>query len=257
MERGYRSLLTRHPATPSLHTIPKVVVLGGDHAITLPVLRALKQAYGKPITVIHFDSHIDRFVVGVGLARFGVARADRVLTPPDSWKPAATAHPTEQWYHGSMFYWAWKEGLTTTRNVHVGIRTKLWGNDANDYREDESYGWSILEWNEIWKNGTDAAIKKIRERVGEEGPIYLSLDIDVVVSLFRGAVCVGLECADPFYHLLRRTRAKHQQQGPLNQAASKSGKSKTSSAVFAAYPSSQPTLSKSLPLTTDLERLLS
>ncbi|KAI9010575.1 agmatinase [Hyaloraphidium curvatum] len=157
MTRGYRSLIHRHAATPSLITIPKIVVLGGDHAITLPVLRALREAYGRPVAVIHFDSHID------------------------SWAPPASAPEGERWYHGSMFYHAHKEGLTAHgKNVHVGIRTRYWGVDEKDIREDESYGWHILTWYEIWKNGTEAAAAKIREIVGEDTPIYLSLDIDVI-----------------------------------------------------------------------------
>lgn len=37
---------------------PKLLTLGGDHSIALPALRALKQVYGKPIAVVHFDAHL-------------------------------------------------------------------------------------------------------------------------------------------------------------------------------------------------------
>lgn len=55
----------REPATdamkagPSIKgkTLPRVITLGGDHTITLPLLRSMNKAYG-PITVIHFDSHL-------------------------------------------------------------------------------------------------------------------------------------------------------------------------------------------------------
>lgn len=65
IEDGHNKILTREPATnahvkgPSLKgkTLPRVITLGGDHTITLPLLRSINAAYG-PITVIHFDSHL-------------------------------------------------------------------------------------------------------------------------------------------------------------------------------------------------------
>lgn len=65
IEDGHNSILSRAPAThadrkgPSLQgkTLPRVITLGGDHTITLPLLRSVTRAYG-PITVIHFDSHL-------------------------------------------------------------------------------------------------------------------------------------------------------------------------------------------------------
>lgn len=38
---------------------PKLLTLGGDHSIALPALRALKEVYGQPIAVVHFDAHLD------------------------------------------------------------------------------------------------------------------------------------------------------------------------------------------------------
>lgn len=38
-------------------TLPRIITLGGDHTITLPLLRSMNKAYG-PVTVIHFDSHL-------------------------------------------------------------------------------------------------------------------------------------------------------------------------------------------------------
>jgi agmatinase len=38
-------------------TLPRIITLGGDHTITLPLLRSINKAYG-PVTVIHFDSHL-------------------------------------------------------------------------------------------------------------------------------------------------------------------------------------------------------
>ena len=38
-------------------TLPRIITLGGDHTITLPLLRSINKAYG-PISVLHFDSHL-------------------------------------------------------------------------------------------------------------------------------------------------------------------------------------------------------
>ena len=68
---------------------PRVITLGGDHTIVLPLLRSIHSAYG-PISVIHFDSHLD------------------------TWKPSVFGGaPSEQAAinHGTYFYWASREGL--------------------------------------------------------------------------------------------------------------------------------------------------
>jgi len=65
IEQGHNELLNRKPRTdadkqgPSKtgRTLPRLITLGGDHTITLPLLRSMNQAYG-PISVIHFDSHL-------------------------------------------------------------------------------------------------------------------------------------------------------------------------------------------------------
>jgi len=65
IEEGHNSILSRKPATdahkkgPAKHgkTLPRVITLGGDHTITLPLLRSINRAYG-PVSVIHFDSHL-------------------------------------------------------------------------------------------------------------------------------------------------------------------------------------------------------
>lgn len=66
IEDGHFKILSRAPATdadkrgPAIKgkTLPRVITLGGDHTITLPLLRSINRAYG-PVSVIHFDSHLD------------------------------------------------------------------------------------------------------------------------------------------------------------------------------------------------------
>ncbi|KAK0728570.1 arginase family-domain-containing protein [Lasiosphaeria miniovina] len=172
IEEGHYSILSRSPATdadkkgPSLQgkTLPRVITLGGDHTITLPLLRSINRAYG-PVTVIHFDSHLD------------------------TWRPKVFGgSPSEvaSVNHGTYFYHAAQEGLLRNdSNIHAGIRTTLSG--PSDYENDGYCGFEIVEAREIDTIGTDGIIKKIRDRVGTENPVYLSLDIDTLDPAFAPA----------------------------------------------------------------------
>lgn len=65
IEHGHNNLLMRKPFTNADEyglsragkTLPRIITVGGDHTITLPLLRSINKAYG-PVTVIHFDSHL-------------------------------------------------------------------------------------------------------------------------------------------------------------------------------------------------------
>ncbi|KAK3675000.1 hypothetical protein LTR78_004933 [Recurvomyces mirabilis] len=172
IEEGHNSILMREPATnasapgPSKKgkTLPRVITLGGDHTITLPLLRSMNRAYG-PITVIHFDSHLD------------------------TWKPKVFGgSPSKQAAinHGTYFYHAAHEGLLKNdTNIHAGIRTTLSG--LSDYENDGYVGFQIVEAREIDTIGTEGIIKKIRDRVGTTEPVYLSIDIDTLDPAFAPA----------------------------------------------------------------------
>lgn len=167
MEVAYSSLLARTPGTikkdVSAHfgrTVakdgsirPKIVTLGGDHTIVLPILRSLYKIYG-PISVIHFDAHLD------------------------TW-PSYQGQLTEQSRvtHGTFFYLANEEGLIANNSVHAGIRCKLTG--LADLDNDVQVGFQIISTDDIDDVGIPTIIKHIRERIGDS-PVYLSLDIDVV-----------------------------------------------------------------------------
>lgn len=63
MVAGYNDLLKHKPASSSSPSpyfyYPKLITLGGDHSLALAALRALNALYDEPITVLHFDSHLD------------------------------------------------------------------------------------------------------------------------------------------------------------------------------------------------------
>ncbi|TDZ26327.1 putative agmatinase 1 [Colletotrichum sidae] len=172
IEEGHFNILSRKPATDAYkkgpakneRTLPRVITLGGDHTITLPLLRSINRAYG-PVSVIHFDSHLD------------------------TWRPKVFGgSPSEvaSINHGTYFYHASQEGLLRNdSNIHAGIRTTLSG--PSDYENDGYCGFEIVEAREIDTIGTDGIIKRIIERVGTKNPVYLSLDIDTLDPAFAPA----------------------------------------------------------------------
>ncbi len=129
--------------------VDRLVTLGGDHTIALPLLRAMHKRHG-PVALIHFDAHLDTWDTYFGMP----------------------------YTHGTPFRRAFEEGLLATdRSVHVGIRGPLYS--TQDLSQDAGMGFAIISTADIARHGVDVAISGIRERVGG-GPVYLSVDIDVL-----------------------------------------------------------------------------
>ncbi|KAH0838131.1 arginase family-domain-containing protein [Lanmaoa asiatica] len=126
---------------------PRVVSLGGDHTIVLPILRALNRVYG-PVSVIHFDAHLDTWNGYPG----AVTDQSRVT-------------------HGTFFHIANEEGLIANSSVHAGIRCKLQG--IGDIENDESVGFHFITSDDIDDHGVTSIVERIRKRVGDT-PVYLS-----------------------------------------------------------------------------------
>lgn len=117
------------------------IALGGDHSITLPILRAQAAKHG-PLALIQFDAHTD--------------------TWPDD-DPARIDH-------GTFCYTAVKEGLIdVTRSAHVGIRTVV----------EDNLGIEIIDAQAVGARGPAAVAEALRARVGDH-PVYLSFDIDAL-----------------------------------------------------------------------------
>ncbi|HEU5265666.1 MAG TPA: agmatinase [Jatrophihabitans sp.] len=144
VERGADELLER---------AARLVSLGGDHTIALPLLRSLARKHGPP-AVIHFDAHLDTW---------------------DTYFGAPTTH-------GTPFRRASEEGvLDPSACVHVGIRGPLYG--VNDLSDDRTLGFQILSADMVASDGPQAIVERIRARVGER-PVYVSVDIDVLDPAF-------------------------------------------------------------------------
>ncbi len=144
----------------------KLLTLGGDHSIALPALRALKKIYGQPISVVHFDAHLDTW---------------HPAKYPSAWIDPSDPDTPSFFNHGSMFWMAGIEGLIANgSSVHAGLRTLLSGDTDENYEDDTQQGWSRISTDDIDDIGVKGIIESIMQQVGTEKPVYLSIDIDVI-----------------------------------------------------------------------------
>jgi guanidinobutyrase / D-arginase len=140
IEAGARSLLD---AAGSL------VVLGGDHTVALPVLRAVHARHGS-VALIHFDAHLDTWDTYFGAA----------------------------YTHGTPFRRAHEEGLLASdRCAHVGIRGPLFS--PEDLTDDAGFGFTIVGAFDYLTRSVASVADELRERVGDL-PVYVSIDVDAM-----------------------------------------------------------------------------
>lgn len=131
------------------------VFLGGDHSVTLPLLRALHAQQG-PVALVHFDAHCD------------------------TWQD----HFGEPSGHGTWTYEALQEGLVIPeKTVQIGLRSSG-ERAAREYVRDQGG----LIWDARSLRGLDGAglapvVAQIRERLGNT-PCYLTVDIDCLDPAF-------------------------------------------------------------------------
>lgn len=132
-----------------LDTSSKLVTIGGDHTIALPLLRVMHEMHGE-VAVVHFDAHLD------------------------TWDTYFGAPLT----HGTPFRRASEEGLIDkTASMHVGIRGPLYS--RQDLTDDQVLGFQVIGAHDMDDLGWRGAVEQIRKRVGDR-PTYVSLDIDVL-----------------------------------------------------------------------------
>ncbi|RJS45748.1 agmatinase [Nocardioides cavernaquae] len=125
----------------------KIVTIGGDHTIALPLLREMKRRHG-PVALLHFDAHLD------------------------TWDTYFGADYT----HGTPFRRAFEEDLLDTEALaHAGIRGPLYSKD--DLTDDARMGFGITTAMDIMNEGVPAVVQALRERIGDR-PLYISIDID-------------------------------------------------------------------------------
>lgn len=123
------------------------LTMGGDHTVTLPILRALTKKHG-PVGLIHIDAHTD-----TNDNMFG-----------------------EKIAHGTTFRRAVEEGLLDcNRVVQIGQRAQ--GYTSEDFRWGEDQGFKLITAEQCWHKSLEPLMAQVREIMGD-GPVYLSFDID-------------------------------------------------------------------------------
>jgi agmatinase len=129
------------------------IVLGGDHSIALPELRAAATVHG-PLALVQFDSHADTWDEYFG----------------------------KKYNHGTVFRRAVEEGLLDpARSIQIGMRGSLY--EAGDLGASRELGFELLTTDEVREIGVQETAERIRGRVGE-GKAYVSFDVDFVDPAF-------------------------------------------------------------------------
>ena len=136
---------------------PGLLSLGGDHFVAYPLLKAHADKFGAPLSLLHFDAH------------------------SDTW-----ADPESRIDHGTMFYWAAKNGIVDpATSVQVGLRTS----------NKDTLGFNIIDAPQVHASKEATIIRQIRDSLGDR-PVYLTFDIDCLDPSFAPGtgtpVCGGL-----------------------------------------------------------------
>jgi guanidinobutyrase len=141
----------------------KPLTLGGDHTLTLPILRAMAKVHG-PVALIQVDAHAD-----INDEMFG-----------------------EKIAHGTPFRRAVEEGLVATDKVfQIGLRGS--GYSADDFDWPRQQGFTVVQAEDCWNKSLAPLMEQVRERIGSH-PTYLTYDIDSLDPAFApgtGTVEIG------------------------------------------------------------------
>ncbi|MBK8617243.1 MAG: agmatinase [Anaerolineales bacterium] len=161
-----------------IETGTKLITLGGDHSIALPLLRAHAKKHG-PVSLVHIDAHID------------------------TWESEFDAVP---YSHGTPFRYALQEGLIRKDEyMQIGIRGPLSG--ANDYAEAKELGARTVTIHEVMEKGVKEILKEVHERM--TGPVYVTVDIDSADPAYAPGTGTPEVGGLSSYQLLQLVRGLH------------------------------------------------
>jgi agmatinase len=150
IDKCYEAVTERIGAIAAAGARP--IVIGGDHSISLPILRALAKRRG-PLALVQFDAHIDTWDEYFG----------------------------GKYFHGTPFRRAIEEGLIDgKRFIQVGIRGPMYGEDDFDFHRE--HGITMIDIDQVKARGVAWTIERIRQVVS--GPAYMTFDIDAVDPAF-------------------------------------------------------------------------
>jgi agmatinase len=150
IEKAYEAIESRIGAIADAAARPLVV--GGDHSITLPVLRVLARRHG-PLALVQIDAHIDTWDEYFG----------------------------GKYFHGTPFRRAIEEGVIDGRRfVQVGIRGPMYGESDLDFHRE--HGITMIDIDQVKARGVAWAVGEVRRVI--TGPSYMTFDIDGVDPAF-------------------------------------------------------------------------
>ncbi len=139
------------------------LTLGGDHTLTYPILRAMKEKHG-PVALIHVDAHAD-----INDEMFG-----------------------EKIAHGTPFRRAVEDGLLINDKVfQIGLRGT--GYSPEDFNWSRDQGFTVVPAEQCWHQSLTPLMEQVRATIGDS-PCYLSYDIDSLDPAFApgtGTVEIG------------------------------------------------------------------
>jgi agmatinase len=150
IEKTYEAIESRIAAIAGAGARP--IVVGGDHSITLPVLRALAKKHGR-LGLVQIDAHIDTWDEYFG----------------------------GKYFHGTPFRRAIEEGLVDgKRFIQIGIRGPMYGEDDFDFHRE--HGITMIDIDQVKQRGIPAVVEEMRRVL--TGAIYMTFDIDGVDPAF-------------------------------------------------------------------------
>jgi len=150
IEATYAAITAKIDAVVAAGAAP--VCVGGDHSITLGILRSLAKRHG-PLGIVHFDAH------------------------PDTWDQ----YFGSKYFHGTPFRRAVEERLIDpARMIQIGIRGPLYG--PEDFAFHDEHGIEVVRIEAIKEQGTAPVAARLARLRG--APIYCSFDIDAVDPAF-------------------------------------------------------------------------
>lgn len=139
------------------------LTLGGDHTLTLPILRAMAKKHG-PVAMVHIDAHAD-----INDEMFG-----------------------EKIAHGTPFRRAVEEGLLACDKVwQIGLRGT--GYEPEDFDWPRRQGFTVVQAEECWGKSLTPLMEEVRSGIGDH-PVYVTYDIDSLDPAFApgtGTVEIG------------------------------------------------------------------
>ncbi|KAL4946087.1 hypothetical protein BDV06DRAFT_218792 [Aspergillus oleicola] len=163
LDLAHEVISSREANSLDVARVPRIITLGGDHTTTLSALRSTYRHWG-PVSVIHFDSHIDTWdpeVLGGGISHYAGIN------------------------HGTFLHIAHEEGLISNNSIHIGIRAPV-TRQHGDMRNDIRCGFSTIKARDLDILGVSSVVEAIKSRVGNNR-VYISVDIDVLDPAYAPA----------------------------------------------------------------------